>query len=202
MALGLIKKAHLDNKKPAFLWRGIEGLQGSLGKFSNLSTASECSKDEFKITDFPNLEMHKIVIPKPYPVLKSIHDTPQLKVQDDFKLTSRSAFRLCKLFETGEKESYPVGSIHTPQPKSVAMGCINSSCYIEETVDTLYRSNSDHPEKYQESRMLGKRSQLKLDFLESSARKALRTSAQRESSFNNEIYEEEETLEGIIIQRD
>jgi hypothetical protein len=47
--------------------------------------------------------------------------------------------------------------------------------------------------------MLGKRSQLKLDFLESSGRKALRTSAQRQSMF--ELCEDE-NLDDITIQRD
>lgn len=121
LALGIIKKAHLDNKKPAFLWKGLEGLQGSIGKYSNLSTASECSRDEYKFTEISNLAMHKIVIPKPYPSNKSIHDTPQLKVQDDFKLSSSSAFRVCKLFEPICKENYPVGSSHTPQAKFIQM---------------------------------------------------------------------------------
>jgi hypothetical protein len=121
LALGIIKKAHLDNKKPAFLWRGLEGLQASIGKYSNLSSSSEYSKDEYRFTELSHLELDKIVVPKPYPSIKSIHDTPQMKVQDDFKLTSRSAFRICKLFETSGKENYPVGSSHTPQPKGVPL---------------------------------------------------------------------------------
>lgn len=129
LALGIIKKAHLDNKKPAFLWKGLEGLKGSMGKLSSQSTSSELSKDDVILTELSSLEFHKIVIPEPHPKIKSIQDTPQLKVQDDFKLTSRSAFRICKLFHSSsEKENYPVGSSHTPQAKGIHLSDLVGPC--------------------------------------------------------------------------
>lgn len=51
--------------------------------------------------------------------------------------------------------------------------------------------------------MLGKRSQIKLEFLDGSARKALRSSADRSGCrFPDSLYCGDEVLEDIIIQRD
>lgn len=106
LALGIIKKAHLDNKKPAFLWRGVEGLNCSIGKLSDKSTASELSKEEKTSSPVPEVDFNQIIVPRLSSSFKHVHDTPATKFHDDFKLSSRSAFRLCKLFISTEKENF------------------------------------------------------------------------------------------------
>lgn len=120
LALGIIKKAHLANKKPAFLWRGVEGLKYSMHRLSDKSTASESSRQDFSpCEELCGLDLNKIFAPRPSSSSRGIHDTPQLKtVQDDFKLTTRSAFRLCQLFVTGEKENL-IPNMSTPLPKGL-----------------------------------------------------------------------------------
>lgn len=104
LALGIIKKAHLDNKKPAFVWRGIEGLNLTNGKGSEKSTACEESFTDNQISPISLGYLDtSIIVPQVTQKVFKLTDTPLPKVQDDFKFSSQSAFKICRLFVSNEK---------------------------------------------------------------------------------------------------
>ena len=103
--MGIIKKSHFENKKPAFLWRGTEGLHVSISKLSDRSTASEASKERKSVSIVPDLDLRNLFVPKPSSSQSFIHETPLPGIQDDFRLSCRSAFRVCQLYISNEKEN-------------------------------------------------------------------------------------------------
>lgn len=109
----------MENKKPAFVWKGTEGLKRVASSETSVSTQDqeqepakrrEGRRSSRKDQCFENTELSKIVVAYPYTLRKEKRWRDEEDIQttcdrtcdrgEGLKLTSRSAFRICRLYDT------------------------------------------------------------------------------------------------------
>lgn len=128
LALGIIKKAYLQTRKPAFSWVGLDGLAQVLNKLLYGSSSSQKDKkqlsvlfsDKFNIDLQINELLGQVVLSKPIRAVESVKavasgldlDLPTL--QSTNFVSKKSAFSICpnyfKPFEISSKQGFTSSS--------------------------------------------------------------------------------------------
>lgn len=197
------------------MWKGVDGLKSSMEKLSDKSTASELSKEDAEV--YPGFGMSwesnvLVSIPRVSVSGRAFMNSPIVR-RDSFKLSTRSAFRVCSLFSgeapegsnskvramksgcssnknTCQEVSYPSQILlETPCGKGSFFnqhgGLTGSTMNPSSLFNTLQRASSEmvyssasriegFNETQDPAEFLGKRSQMKLEFLEMSTVKRSR----------------------------